>query len=377
MLHPLNVIAYEAEMMRLVQFQRGLLKLAIFLKNGEAMIEASFQQVLGDEVGSWFWSKYVERVQNEDSVWKKKFDTLCVQCPHDANFQQAIMDAFDWDIQFHNHLTDTNWSFKYPQLPTDLQKAIKELFEHCYNYLGGTGYGTSIHGTPDLVLTRKQFLNSYSATNPKIKVCPVCDGRIEEHAHDDIFVITLDHFFPKAYYPFLSLHPYNLVPACGICNSTYKGEKDPLRDQITHQVPSNALANTYHAYRARAILTLDKLRAYRPEPPQNELIVEIVDLIGTSERRIKAANRVYSLTARWRKAIRSKVYEDLIHCLSCQPKENPQRSEDDLLKDLKFEKRRCRRGIKSDDVLREAYLEYALTDAAEQKYLLERYTGTE
>jgi hypothetical protein len=68
--------------------------------------------------------------------------------------------------------------------------------------------------------------------------------------------------------------------------------------------------------------------------------------------------------------------DDLIHCLSCQPRENPQRTKDDLLKDLMSEKRRCRRGIKSDHLLREAYLEYALTNAKEQKYLMETYQGS-
>jgi hypothetical protein len=106
-------------------------------------------------------------------------------------------------------------------------------------------------------------------------------------------------------------------------------------------------------------------------------MVEIENLTKTSERRINAANHVYSLTARWRRTIRDKVYEQLVYCLCCQPQENPQRSRDDLLSDLKFEKRRCRRGINSDDVLRDAYLEYALTNATEQKYLLERYTGIE
>jgi hypothetical protein len=183
MLHPLNIVACEAEMMRLVQFQRSLLELAVRLRNGDSKNEALFRNVLGDDAGVWFWTKY-----RGDGAWTRKFDDLCVQCPSLINEQRELLNAFDWDIQFHSHLTDANWSFKFPLLNTLLKDAIKVLFEHCYNYLGTSGYNESVHGTPDLLLTRKQFLKSYTSENLQIKVCPVCDARAEEHAYDDIFV---------------------------------------------------------------------------------------------------------------------------------------------------------------------------------------------
>jgi hypothetical protein len=47
----------------------------------------------------------------------------------------------------------------------------------------------------------------FSAPNRK---CPLCGHRI---------ATTIDHYLPKAYYPFLSITPLNLVPSCKDCNT--------------------------------------------------------------------------------------------------------------------------------------------------------------
>src|SRR5205807_9918270 len=39
-----------------------------------------------------------------------------------------------------------------------------------------------------------------------------------------------DHFLPKSLYPHLACHPYNLIPICHTCNSSYKGPRDPFDD---------------------------------------------------------------------------------------------------------------------------------------------------
>ncbi|SDI12177.1 hypothetical protein SAMN05216466_12743 [Paraburkholderia phenazinium] len=45
---------------------------------------------------------------------------------------------------------------------------------------------------------------------------------------------TLDHFFPKAEYPYLALSLYNLVPSCYICNSSLKGTKNFFKTRHLH-----------------------------------------------------------------------------------------------------------------------------------------------
>lgn len=60
------------------------------------------------------------------------------------------------------------------------------------------------------------------------KICPYCNQNFAFTlaAVDGEFRPTLDHFYPKAQYPFLALSLYNLVPSCYTCNSNLKGTAD-------------------------------------------------------------------------------------------------------------------------------------------------------
>ncbi|BBM38478.1 hypothetical protein JCM16775_1187 [Leptotrichia hofstadii] len=69
-----------------------------------------------------------------------------------------------------------------------------------------------------------------------IEVCPYCQRNyISNYAdaenNDEKTTATLDHFYPKADYPFLALSLYNFVPSCQVCNSIFKGDAD-TRDSI-------------------------------------------------------------------------------------------------------------------------------------------------
>jgi len=76
---------------------------------------------------------------------------------------------------------------------------------------------------------RKKFVQRFVDANPNVCVCPMCDGYLGN--------AQVDHFFPKAAYPYLSCHPLNLVPICGDCNgSGGKGGTPPLSlDSSSHQ----------------------------------------------------------------------------------------------------------------------------------------------
>lgn len=56
--------------------------------------------------------------------------------------------------------------------------------------------------------------------------CPFCglyDLMGKDHGPREAY----DHYFPKSLYPFNSINFKNLVPACHVCNSSYKTSKDP------------------------------------------------------------------------------------------------------------------------------------------------------
>ncbi|WP_018450052.1 hypothetical protein [Leptotrichia shahii] len=70
-----------------------------------------------------------------------------------------------------------------------------------------------------------------------IEVCPYCqrnyissyeennDNKPEEN-NDKKTTATLDHFYPKADYPFLALSLYNFIPSCYVCNTVFKNGKE-------------------------------------------------------------------------------------------------------------------------------------------------------
>ena len=64
----------------------------------------------------------------------------------------------------------------------------------------------------------------------KYQMCPYCQQAgaltIFRDSDDMAFRPTLDHFYPKAQYPFLALSLFNLVPSCHTCNSSLKTTKD-------------------------------------------------------------------------------------------------------------------------------------------------------
>lgn len=63
----------------------------------------------------------------------------------------------------------------------------------------------------------------------KIDVCLYCnDEGIQSRGEDDEYRTDLDHFYPKAKFPFLSISLYNLVPAGGFCNQKFKKDADML-----------------------------------------------------------------------------------------------------------------------------------------------------
>lgn len=62
----------------------------------------------------------------------------------------------------------------------------------------------------------------------EIFLCPYCQRNYINIIQEDSFTIKpdLDHFYPKAKYPFLASSIENLVPSCQVCNSRLKKERD-------------------------------------------------------------------------------------------------------------------------------------------------------
>ncbi|MCT7591262.1 hypothetical protein [Aliarcobacter butzleri] len=81
----------------------------------------------------------------------------------------------------------------------------------------------------------KKEHNSYHLVQAlNLKTCPYCNRSYISFVKNDEKKTRpqLDHFYPKAIYPFLACSFYNLIPSCSACNhmksddDSYKDEKD-------------------------------------------------------------------------------------------------------------------------------------------------------
>lgn len=67
-----------------------------------------------------------------------------------------------------------------------------------------------------------------------LNTCPYCNrAYIYAIKRNGTIRPEIDHFYPKALYPYLGLCFYNLIPSCSVCNgTTAKGNKDSFKDNL-------------------------------------------------------------------------------------------------------------------------------------------------
>ncbi|MFB9327821.1 HNH endonuclease [Paenibacillus aurantiacus] len=99
--------------------------------------------------------------------------------------------------------------------------STKSMISKCFHYF----YSTLI----DTVAFQDAYINDYEGgaelkkqfrtyVGEKHPICPYCD-----HTRIDLDRFSsIDHFFPKAIHPLLSIHSNNLVLACSACNDRIK-----------------------------------------------------------------------------------------------------------------------------------------------------------
>lgn len=74
---------------------------------------------------------------------------------------------------------------------------------------------------------KEKFMEHFKKLD--IKSCPFCNNNYVYFYKKDgkkyNTLATLEHYYPKAKYPHLSLSFYNLIPSCATCNSKFKGNE--------------------------------------------------------------------------------------------------------------------------------------------------------
>jgi hypothetical protein len=298
MLHSVKPVTLLPEMRRIVEFQGRVLELCIALANGKPNNQTTFKEVLGANAGVWFW----DTVQRSQSSWQVYLNNLANALSNRTDDCTKILAAFNHDVRFESEFTNPNFEFLYPALANDLKPVIKTLFTQFYEYTYNTGYPEEVHGKPNFKLTRKRFIQSFEdpSANGQLRICPVCDTEISDSDKDEqIGVCDLDHFFSKEQYPFLSMHPYNLIPTCKACNQIFKRTTDILWDSNTNRLATQALLKIYHPHQKRSISDLGKLLLKNATAPQTGYQFDIQDDTNFGQERVQSAEQGYNLLSRW------------------------------------------------------------------------------
>lgn len=109
---------------------------------------------------------------------------------------------------------------------------------------------------------------------------------------------SLDHIFPRSRYPWLSIVPSNLVPACAICNSRWGDSKDSLQLKP-------------HARRIKGVLPRFLFAHVHLESPWDYSFRVDVSAVQDSEmwKCLEFADDRLGLTDRWAQSVRGDVID--------------------------------------------------------------------
>ena len=129
------------------------------------------------------------------------------------------------------------FQIKYPCITKRYEnnEAKPPIYKIVYNIFVDNGYDTYLSKSE----TSKEYDAYKLIKNLEIKTCPYCnrsyisfvnEKKEEDEKSSKKTRPQLDHFYPKAIYPFLACSFYNLIPSCSACNHM-KSDDDSYKDE--------------------------------------------------------------------------------------------------------------------------------------------------
>ncbi|HZO71712.1 MAG TPA: hypothetical protein VFB60_05875 [Ktedonobacteraceae bacterium] len=291
MLHQIELPTYDGKLDRIVEFQQQFIAILCTSSISLCPQEDDFKQAFADDqCGAWTFTWLQKK--SKKGTYYEELCKLLIYFAANPGSRQLLVDAFKNDADFYAHKDDAQFKFLFntgfnTKKYTELSSIVKSLMIAFYEKLFSDGFPPYVAD-----IDRKRFLKIFWDTNKKLGVCPACDGQRPDM--DDR--CDIDHFFPKALYPFLSMRAANLVPICVECNRVYKKDKDPL----DHSLPA-PLINTFHPYGRPAINEI-KIVVYREVNGERKVLLKEPD--DTISPRIKQMNHVLELEKRWNERLK-------------------------------------------------------------------------
>jgi hypothetical protein len=289
MLHPIVEAACAAGLLRLVDVQRRMLAFACdpacAIPPGEAQVRAHF-----GEAADWVWERlwsYGKPASGPSALQ----DLLAAAAAHvrtQPGLGKKVMEAFEHDYTFFQCTDDAKYAFAFWGLDDGTAEVMGELSRRFYELLS-SGVPGGVHGGA-ATLNLRSFKDAFWTANAELHACPACDrDKPDEGSRGDMS--DADHFFPISRYPFLSIHPRNLVPVCPECNQRAKKDRDPIPDR------ANApMRGTFHPY-AMAAREHVRFRVERAAASGEPAVV--AEEGGRVTPRVQGMINLWDLKERW------------------------------------------------------------------------------
>lgn len=293
MLHLLNPPDRQCEddLFALVEWQR---KTLLYARDHDRFRSNTFRSSLGDDFADWFEDSRRNGHGNQRKAFNNFQQNLNALAKCDLSDKQMVLDDFEHDQNFYFHLDDPDFIFAFsPSLSVAHDKA-KVCLNAFYEFLTWEYPAALVASQRDF--HRQDIVESYLERNPTLlSVCPCCDNSWPEPSRANRTPYTLEHFFHKDEHASICLHPYNLIPMCGVCNGR-RGNKDVLSpteeedlsiDQIFHPIERPVRKYAHLQFRSRHL------------KPEIMNFVNLPTRIDDWQTAIDAYEAVYEIPKRW------------------------------------------------------------------------------
>lgn len=208
------------------------------------LIEPLFEEIINYRVNYFQYGSILKYIKSTDSLHKGS-ETLFLTALTRSKKKVELYEYIDrfcseslyhvisqYRIYFHQNILLDNGDYNLVRI--DINENLKKVFvDFFYEKFMTDSTIWSLINPSFKNYNRTEFHRNFCIEND-LTVCPYCDiDTLKNIGNREI-----EHFAPKSDYPFVSMHPYNLISSCSSCNK-YEGKKTayyiPIKSPFTVQ----------------------------------------------------------------------------------------------------------------------------------------------
>jgi hypothetical protein len=251
-------------------------------------------QHFGQQLGEWLWARV--RKPGTRTAFGHSVMALATKVHAESAQAALVADAIAHDAMFHAQWNVAGNELQFPRIYPDWLEVIKGVAIPFYDRLAGDGFEPEPFGLTNGTMCRTTVMKAFRAQSHG--VCGYCDGPLGELG-SQFEANDCDHFFPKARWPHLAIHPANLFSACKGCNSTWKGAKAPMGEADVA-----GLNDSYHPMLRPGSAAIVVSGAVSPTSAR-QVKISIND--PTVPRRAETLVATLDLESRWANSVNEKL----------------------------------------------------------------------